>query len=254
MTPSEKVPPKRKRKQPDKKATSAPTKEAQPKSNLEQADVTPPRQKYSLFGRPVKDANYDMHFHEGLDISPKAVAKHEARIQESRASSATRTMKASSRKKKGDSDLTSAPTGPVNTPTAKVNRGREAQVSREPHSAMVEGVDLSPRAEDPVTSEPRAPSADSDTVSNSTTGSDVEGVERRGIPQAATNSESGASNADSDSFLDQSNGSDVEEVVERPVSPNQLINWFSMITWALLGAFWRLLGLIWGVLKWLLFC
>ncbi|KAG7008483.1 hypothetical protein G7Y79_00005g016240 [Physcia stellaris] len=254
VTPSEEAPPKRKGKQPYKKPTSAPSKEAQSKSNPEQADVTPPRQNHSRFGRPVKDANYDMHFHHGLDTSPKAVAKHEARIQRSRASSATRSVKAPSRKKKGDLDVPSASTEPVNTPTAKVNRGRAKQVSREPHSALVEGVDLSPRAEDAIDSELVVSDADSGSGSNSTSGSDVEGVERPGSPKAATNSESGASDADSGSVLDQSNGSDVEEVVERPVSQNQLISWISIIMRALLGGFWRLLGLIWGLLKWLLFC
>ena len=196
-----------------------------------------------------------MRYHEGLDLSPKAVAKHEARLQKSRASSATRSAKATSRKKKGDSDLASAPTEPVNTPTPEVNRGRDVQGPREPHSAMIESVDLGPSTQDAINLEPRAPGADSDSVSNSTTGSDAEEVvERPGSPKAATNSESGASDADSGSFLDPTVGSDVEEVVERPVSPNGLINWFSIVTWALLGAFWRLLGLIWGVLKWLLFC
>ena len=166
VTPNEKALQKRKGKQPDKKPTLRPTKEAQPKSNLEQADVTPPPPNYSRFGRPVKDANYDMHFHQGLDTSPRAVAKHQARLEENRASSATRSVKTTSRREKGNSNLASAPSERVSTPTA---------------------------------------------------------------------------------------GSDVE-VVERPVSPNQLFNWISIIMWALLGAFWRLLGLIWGVLKWLLFC
>ena len=159
-----------------------------------------------------------MHFHHRLDTSSRAVAKHQARIQESRASSATRSVKATSRKKKGDSNLASAPIEPVNTPTPEVSRDEDAQVSREPHSAMIEGVDLDLSSEDAIDSEPVVSDSDSDSDSNPTTESDV------------------------------------EEVVERPVIPNGLINWFSNLMWALLGAFWRLLGLIWGVLKWLMFC
>ena len=161
-----------------------------------------------------------MKHHKGLDRSPKKVAKHEARVQEARASSASRSVKATSRKKKGHSKLSPAPMQqlgePSNTPT---NRGRNAHVSREP------SVDLRSSSEDAIDSELGASDADSDSVPNSVVGSVVEEeVQRLANPEAAISPESEASDADSDSVPNSIAGSDVEEVVEQPASANGIIN------------------------------